>query len=634
MQDTREVTQTLTQDDEEKPKVGKEAVNLWQERVSLAKQANEDWARKEGAERITQEYNGKFEIFFNGLKGKIPVPPINEIFSFVQSDLAHTNNRDPYISVNPKKKGTVQGAKIWETVLNHDWRHLKIKEELEVEIIDKDLAGYAFHKTGWDVESKGAEEDLKIVKESLYSKRVDWRDIVWNFGAENPPYDCLWMAQRIVKPLSQVKEKYPNANGRWPLKGVQNPEVDKNAYDKATYKDDISVAVLWEIWDKQTRQIFLIAEGLNGKFLEEPRPWPDYMDEFPFLMYWDFYAPTKRRPMSSIISWEPQVHEKMVIMAAAVNHAKRWNRQMLLKKGAISNNDLDKIERGDDGAIIDYTGTGNLNENMQVLDWGSVPTDYYLIMDRLASIQRDVNGQPEFERGGVTKTTSRTEGELQMIQQGADARTNRKIDRFETHIENIARHMLAHRKGNFDYEETIRVTGETPEAVLQALGDHYDPITKMVKFDAKDIEGDYDVEVKAGSTLPLNTQTKKQILQMILKTLASLGGQPLPPTLKIIISEILREYDMKSLEEAFAVEQQQKEQAQAQAAQQQDANDEKARSQAAKNMAQTQKIGVDTEKQMLENVITTHAFETEKIARQAMGAVGQPMGGEQPDGGM
>lgn len=589
--ETPELTETLTQPADEKPKTGPQQVKLWQERVSLARQAAEDWARKEGADRIIQEYNGKFELFFNGLKGKIPVPPINEIFAYVDADVSNTYNRDPYLVVNPKA-GTPQGAKIWETVLNYYWRHLKIKEEVEPEIIDKDLVGFGWHKVGWEVETHGAEEDLKIIHESLYSKRVEWKDIVWNFGAQKVPYDCLWMAQRIVKPLEFIKQKYPAAAK---LQGVQNPEVGKDAYDKATYKDDISIGIIWEIWDKQTRQIFLIAEGINDKYLADPRPWPDYLEEFPFLMYWDFYAPGKRRPMSAIIPWEPQVHEKMVLMAAAVNHAKRWNRQMLVRKGAISDNDLDKIERGDDGAIIDYTGTGGLDENLKIVDWGNMPVDYYLIMDRLSGIERDTNGQPEFERGGVTKTTSRTEGELQMIQNGAKGRMDRRVDRFETHLENIARHMMAHLKDNFDFEETVRITGETPEEVLQALGDHLDPVTGTVKFTPKDIEGDYEVEVKAGSTLPLNKEGKMAAVKDVLMTLGQVQEQGVSPLLRAVIKEYLDGFDIKTLEEAYELEQKANdEQAQAEAAQG-DADNIKARSQAVKNVNQAEKIGAETD---------------------------------------
>lgn len=579
-----------------KPKNKKEAVKLWQERTSIAKNALEQWAEKSGANRFIQEYLGKFDIFFNGLKGKIVVPPINDIFSYVDADISNTYNRDPHISVNAKS-GTILGAKLWEAIINYYWRKCRTKEAVEPQIMDKDLAGYGAHKVGFEVETEGPEEDLKIIQDDLYSDRVDWKDIVWNLNAKNAPRDCMWMAQRIVKPLSVVKNKYPNAKN---LKGQPMPEIDKKTYREAAYKDDISIAVLWEIWDKENRERLLIAEGLKDQYLIDPAPWPDYLDEFPFLIYWDLYAPGGFRPLSAIAPWEAQVLEKMVLLAASVNHSKRWNRQLLVKKGAISNNDLDKIERGDDGAIIDYTGTGNLRDNTFILDWGQLPPDFYLIMDRLSQIQRETSGQPEFERGGVTKTGTRTEGELLMIQQGAKGRMDRRVDRFETHLESIARLMMKHLKGNFNFDEAIRITGNTPQGLIEALGDHYDPETGVVSFTPDDIEGDYDVEIKAGSTLPLNRETKTQLLEHIIQTLGQVSEQGVSPLLRTLIAELLDEFDMKSLREAFTQEEQSND-AQAQAQAENDAAMQiKNRSQAAKNVASADKIGAETDAMRLE----------------------------------
>jgi hypothetical protein len=607
-------TQTTIKD----PRTKSDKVNLWLERVNIAKKSLEDWARKEGADRFIQEYNGKFEIFFNGLKGQIPVPPINLIFAYVDADISNTYNRDPYISVNPKS-GTVLGAKLWEAIINYKWRHLRTKNEVETEIIDKDLVGFAFHKVGYEVETSGAEEDLKIIHESLISKRIDWKDIVWNFGAKNPPYDCLWMAHRIVKPLEYIKQKYPTAKN---LQGTPNPEIDKQAYDRAIYKDDISVGVIWEIWNKMDRMIYLVADGLNGQYLEDPRPWPEYMEEFPFLMYWDYYAPGKQRPLSAIAPWEPQILEFMVLLAAAINHHKRWSRQLLIKKGAISDGDLDKIERGNDGAIVDYTGTGDLNQNIFKLDWGTMPTDYYMLMDRLSDIMRQINGQPEFERGGITRTQSRTEGELQLIANGAKGRNDRRVDRFETHLENIARHMLMHLKANFDFEETIKITGDTPEEVIEALGESFDPITKTIKFSNEDIEGEYDVEIKAGSTLPLNRETKVSILRSVLQTLGNVGEAGVSPMLRTIVEEILSEYDMKSLKLAYQLEEQQNDQATQMQQQKVNALDIKAKTQAAKNVAQADKIGAEADKIKMQNVLDQNLQQFDQVAQEGEQYVG------------
>ena len=566
-------------------------VSLWHERIGNAKKSQENWADESGATRFEKEYKGKFDIVFHARNKKVPIPPINEVFSYVQADVATTYNRDPYITVNPKA-GTVLGAKLREVKLNYWWRELKTKEEIECEIIDKDLVGYAWHKVGYAVNSIGTGEQLKIASEKLYSMRLDWRDVLWNIGSMRPPMDCQWMAQRIVRPLEDIKRQYPAAKK---LEGVQDPRIDKDSYDRSSYKDDIKVGVMYEIWDAREKQILLLAEGLNDKYLTDSKPWPNYLDEFPFLMYWDFAIPNSSRPMSAIAPWEAQILEEMVLMGQAINHAKRWNRQAFIKAGKIDENALDKFERGDDGAII--TVNADVDEkSFRFADFGQLPTDFYLLMDRLQAIKRNINGQPEFVRGGVTKTGTRTVGELQLMEQGVQGRQERKIDRLETHLENIARHMDAHLNANFDFEETIKISGETPEDVIQALGEKFNPVTKTVTFTPEEIKGEYDIEVKAGSTLPLNKQNQTQILETVLQTVASAVSQgPISPFLNALIQMLLDRYDIKGLQEAYK-----EEVAQAQAAQQaqegqQSIEDQKTVAEAAKREAQAQQVNIESE---------------------------------------
>ena len=564
-------------------------VKLWHERIGIAKKAKENWADESGAKRFIQEYNGKFDIFFNGLKGKIPIPPINEVFAYVQADIAATYNRDPYITVNPKA-GTVIGAKLREIRLNYWWRELKIKEEIEIEIIDKDLVGSAWHKVGYAVNSIGTGEKLKIENEKLYSMRVDWNDVFWNLNAKRPPKDCQWMAQRIVRPLTDIKKYFPNAKH---LEGSPSPDVDKKSYESALYKDDIKVGIFYEIWDAETRKIYLIADGLEDKYLSEPKDWVDYIDEFPFQIYWDYWKPGSAYPMSAIAPWEPQILEEMVLLAQAINHSKRWNRQAFVKSGTIDENSLDKFERGDDGAVIVYNGE---SADIQFADFGTFPQDFFTLMDRLQAIKRNINGQPEFNRGGMTKTGTRTIGELQLMQQGSKGLTDRKIDRLETHLENIARHMDSHLQANFDFEETVKVTGEPPEEVLEAVKDFYDPVTKTVTYSADDIKGEYDIDIKAGSTLPLDKQTRVQVFETILQTVATVTSQgPMSPFLNALIQEILRDYDIKSLQEAYELEVQQAQEAQQQQQEQQSVDDQKTLAETAKREAQAAQVQADTE---------------------------------------
>lgn len=574
---------------EVKPKK-KQDINLWHERVGIAKKSLEDWAETSGAKRFIKEYKGDYGIVFNTRNKRVPVPPINEVFAYVQSDIATTYNRDPYITVIAEA-GSTKGAALWEVILNYYWRILKTKEELEFEIIDKDLVGYSWHKVGTTVNSVGT-DDTPDVEEYLYSNYLSWKDVVWNISSKRVPNECQWMAQRIVKPISEIKKKYKAAKG---LEGVPNPEVDDDSYKKSAYKDDIKVGILWEIWDKQNKQVLLIAEGLKDRYLEPPKPWPDYLSEFPFIMYWDFAVPGGDRPMSAIAPWEAQILEEMVIMGSAVNHTKRWNRQVFVRNGSIDDNALDKFERGDDGAIINVNAPME-DGSFKFADFGALPTDFYLLMDRLQAIKRNINGQPEFVRGGVTKTGTRTIGELQLIEQGSKGRQDRKIDRLETHCENIARHLLAHLKANFDVEQTLKITGDTPEEIIEALKENIDPETGQIIFTPEEIKGEYDVKVKSGSTLPLNKENRTQALEIVLQTVAQVVSQgSISPFMNVLIQEILRDYDIKSLEEAYQLEVEQARVAQERAAQEETVDKQKTRAEATKRLAQAREISVETE---------------------------------------
>lgn len=572
------MSKLYTEEKPEKQSTAKQ-VALWHERIGMAKKSQDSWADDSGAKRFVKEYKGDYGIMFHTRLKKVPIPPINEVFAYVQSDIATTYSRDPYITVNAEA-GTTKGAALWEVILNYYWRFLKTKEEIEHEIIDKDLIGYAWHKVGYN-SSTG----------KIYSNWVDWKDVLWNISSKRPPEDCYWMAQRITMPLEDVKKLYPKCKG---LEGVPSPDVDDDAYKKAAYKDDIKVAVLWEVWDKREKQIYLMAEGLKDKYLTDPKPWPEYQENFPFCMYWDFLVPGQARPMSAIAPWEPQILEKMVILGSAVNHVKRWNRQAFVKNGTIDDNSLDKYERGDDGSIIVYNGDG---ADIKFADFGQLPTDFYMLMDRLEAIERGINGQPEFTRGGTTKTNTRTIGELQLMDQGSKGRQERKVDRLETHLENIARLMKVNLEGNFDLEETIKITGEMPEKVIQALGQNYDSQTQTVKFTPEDIKGEYDVDIKAGSTLPLNKENRTRISEMILNTIAQVvaSGKNISPFLNAIIQSILKDSDMKGFQEAYDLEVQEKIKAAQEKQGEQSVEQQKTQAEAAKRIAQAEQIKVDTQ---------------------------------------
>lgn len=574
-------------------KASEKLLSLWNDRISVGKRYKEQVIEQNKWNTYIDQFKGIYDVVL----GNQFVPPINEVYAYVQSTKASLFQRNPYIACNAKKTGTIEGSYIWEALLNHDWAELKIKEEVEQQIDDALLVGHAWNKVGNNVTVDGSANQLRIESEKLFSNRVSWRDMLFNIGTRRLMVDTLWVAQRIWKPTDDVKKAYGARAAK--LNGSALPAIDERIRKDMLYKDDINFSPIWEIWDARERKIYLMADETSKDFLEDPKPWPDYLDEFPYQLLSFTEVSDEAYPMSDIAPWNPQVLEKIKIFTMILNHVKRGNRQLIMKKGVLKEQDKDKYEKGIDGSILDAAiGTSaDLNSAFKFLDYGQMPADYYLILDRLDQIMDKVRGQAGFQQGGVTKTQTRTEGELQLIKGGSDSRMNRKQSRIENHCQNIARHLMAHRKANLDMDMVVNVTGNEPPEILKAFEGQgiYDPKTRTFHFTKEQIQGEYDISIKEGSTLALDKSTRDQTLREVFQMSIPLASSPsVPPFLAEVVKELLKDFEIKSLERAFDEQQAAASQAQQDQSIVQESQVAKTESETQKRQAQAQQINADT----------------------------------------
>lgn len=567
-----------------------QAVPRWHDRISVSKRWRDQITEENNWERYFDELKGKYDVVL----GNTQVPPIPEMFSYNDTMLSNLYYQDPYITANPKKDSTIASAFLLEAGVNHLWGELKLKEEIELCITDTLFCGHSWFKIGNSTKTSGSGDNLTMTEDNVYANRVSWRDMYMNVGCKKPPRDNLWIAQRIYRPTDDVKKDYPRAKG---LSGSTYPSIDIKYMKNILYKEDFNYTALYEIWDSRDRMIYLIADGIMDKYLEDPRPWPDYQDVFPFEFLSFHNVPDEPYPIADVAPWEPQVKEKIKVFTMMLNHIKRWNRQLIVKMGIMNPQEVDKFEKGMDGSILYAKTTGDIQSAFKMLDFGTLPPDIYMILDRITAAINEGRGMPNFAQGGITKTSTRTEGELQLMKGGADARTDRKQDRVERFCAGIARQMVMQMKNNFDVPYMANITGKEPPEILQAFQGQgiFNPTTQTFTFDKTNISGDFDVDIKAGSTLPLDKMTRDAVLDKVMAEGVQLAQAPsIPPFLAEVIKERLRDYEIKGLDVAFDQQMQQaqgKEQAQAQSAQTQDS---KTQAETAKRNAQAQQIQIDT----------------------------------------
>lgn len=583
-------------------------VKRWQDRIATARKWRDRKAQEYGWERFISEYKGNYDVFLGSGDNKFKAPPINQVFAMVQTDISYLYFKDPYITLRPTKAASVKGAAILEAAINYYWRTLNQKEEIESQLIDADLIGHAWNKDGYFVHG----ED-----EGMYSMKVSWRDVVFNVGSRRPPYDTMWLAHRIIKPLDVVKKMYP---GTSELTGSTHPHMQEGDVRDSVFKDDIDFVTLWEVWDVNRKETCLIAEN-HPSFLKKPTKWPDYYKTLPFNLLWWYENPDEPYPLSTIAPVEPQILEEIKLFAQALNHVKRFNRQMLYKGNLMTEDEQDKFEQGNDGAMIKVETQGSIQDATKMIDYGPLPVDIYLLLDRIRQLKNTTSGQPEFAQGGQTKTATRTLGELESMADGAKTRIGKRVDRLETHIENIARNMIGHIQSNFDVKKLVKITGMPPEELIKNLGDAYDETTNSVMFSKTDVEGEYDVEVRAGSTIPLTREARMGMLREALDLIMKTNG-PIPEVAKVIVSEYLKDLQLPQLKAAFDSEQMK-------IAEVNQTKSGEITVDAAKTTAETQKRQAQARKINLESALmeAQFAMPTRLMAEQEMGVQPQEVGG-------
>lgn len=566
-------------------------VRMWQNRLQWAKDNLAQTAKLRNWDRYMEEYR----LIWRILEGRLPhaVNPINLVYGFVKAEVPSLYFRDPWISVNPRKKTdeAIARALISEVALNFKWRSKNWKQELKRAIVDALIIGHAWIKEGYQAETmtvegqdkKGEknkktpslEVDERIVNEDVFAYKLRWDDVLFNNNDSlYPPQDCRWMAFRFIRPTEALKasSRYINTQDIRPSFSLGKSQSLNDPFRNLSRRDaspamsgdlgpgDIGMSVGWEIWDKDSKQKFSLLEN-HGQFVQMPARWPYPFSEFPVSMLAFTEDPESPYPISSIAPWEAHVLEKIKIRSMEINHIKRWNRQVVIRKGTLSSNEKDKFKENIDGSVIE-SKSNNLGADFYVPNYPAFQSDAYIVEDRIDSDIRNVSGQPETRRGAQTPLRSRTYRELEALNQFAQIRVSEREDIVEDFCEDIAAKVLSLMREFFDMEHMAVISEDLKPETIQSIQSWFTKDGKpqnfkgnSIVFTKEDIQGDFDVEIRKGSTLPLNRETKRQILTSLIQS----ASQYLPPiVVESMVKELVRELGMKTVEKAIEDAEQQR----------------------------------------------------------------------------
>jgi hypothetical protein len=526
------------------------------DKIKHAEQVRKDADERYGYSRALQLYNGEFKSVSPSWMANIELIPINEVYAYVKTFIPSVYSRDPFIAVNPKGSQHILGAKILELAVNAYWRELRLKKEVRRCLFDAVFAE-GWMKTGYSADIGKEKADDPAIEpsefirnEEIFAARIPWKQMVRDPDAVDGIHDARWVAQQIVRPFDAVLRSslYENKKDLAPNFMVDYAGLTPSL--RAQQSMAMEYLSFWEVWDRDDRRVYTVAEG-HHTFLRNIG-WPYKSDSFPYdLLRFNDNA-DEPYAINLIAPWEPQLWEKMKIRAMELDHLKRFGRQLKAEKGALTRQEMDKYTKGITGSIIQYEQG---RQGPEPIPYPPIQSDMYAVENRIDLDKDNISGQPNAVRSAPQRTQSRTLGEIDRLISAFQFRQNDPTSVIEDFSAEVAYKLIGLMQQFFSAKKFVRATkkqlGDLIDAFVDEDGNPRFDGSGFV-FSKKDIQDtEFDIEVRAGSTLPLDKQGRIEAMTNILKLGPSIGVTPGDKVSRVIGKNLMTEFDMPEITQAY-----------------------------------------------------------------------------------
>jgi hypothetical protein len=509
----------------------------------------EKYRRDEGFDKTWERLRDIYRLkMFSGASGEDRI--------LVAVAFATINVIEPSVAINhPKIVVTATAeqfrdqATIAEAVVNYWWRHYDLQPEFRRAVKDFLVYGHGWIKVGYRYEEGEVERDpedmameadelavqadeyaqanpelaaslptndeiaeqiepteSEIIEDRPFVERVSVFDILVDPDATDLS-DAGWIAQRVVRPLEEVKadERYKSgARRRLESDGASVWHIE-NSKNKVTA--DAERVTLWEYYDLRRKTVGVFAESFDG-WLLDPVELP-YVYGHPFVMIRDYNVPDQFYPIGELEAIEPLQNELNETRSSMVRARKTDIRKWIAKKDALTPNAIDSLKSDRDNTVVVIEDPNiPLAEVIAPLPSNTPQAALYQHSEVvLADIDR-VSGVSEYARGELPEIR-RTATEASIIQDAANARAADKLDTVQLAIAEIGQRLVQLGQQYMTQPQTARITGMNGGEA-------------WFEFEREDIDGEFDFNVEAGSTQPKNETFRRQSALQLLQTVGPL----------------------------------------------------------------------------------------------------------------
>ena len=481
------------------------------------------WRKEEGFDQIWKRmsdlYRGRHYEYYSDADRLL----VNICFSTVNVIVPSVSVNYPKITVNAVKPEQAAEAVIAEAVVNYWWRHQNIKDEFKNAVKDMVIFGHGWMKVGYryvEEEVVPDEDDSEnvpdnqvtpqtiVLEDAPFAERVSCYDVFVDPDATSPK-DMRWIAQRIRRPLAEVRsDKRYNKSAR---ESVATMAVSRYSDDPSVRKirdKEEGYAEIWEFYDIKNRTMSVFAEG-GDNFLVKPMAMP-YAFGHPFVMLRDYDVPDQFYPLGELEAIEPLQKELNETRTQMMNHRKRFSRKWLYKETAFDTDGRQALESDEDNVMVPVITDDNLGNVISPMPAVINPPEFYNQSDLISSDMNRVSGVSEYQQGAMPEIR-RTATEAAIVQDASNARASDKLAIIERSIGECARRLVMLAQQFMTGEQAIRIVGSEAQPL-------------WLTFDRDYIQGEFDYEVEGGSTAPMNESFRRQRALQIVDAMAPFAG--------------------------------------------------------------------------------------------------------------
>jgi len=474
------------------------------------------------------------------------VIPVNIVFGIARGLIPQIYFKSPVIYNRPRPADPAQyaermlNAKILDAIDSYLIQQMGLKKTLKLIILDAFLYNIGIVKVGYHsletalspsgsevADVMGAMEELfgeppvaephqrdwynyhDLVKPDMpWALRVSPKDFVVPVGVrciEEAP----WCAFRFVRRLDEImaSDVYPMHLKRG-LRPNARVRIEGEALESPAQHGAVGVGADdeyvegWEIWDKRTRRITVVAEG-HSKYLRDEEHGLE-LDCLPVQILQlnpvgdDFWG------ISHCDAIAPQVNEYIETRTHEMYHRKMCSLKLLLDRNLLKPEEINKLQSGEVGTIVLTEGAPSAGfaalTPMMSRDIYNVAEDIFNDIRTIIGYNRNQAGEFESSRRTATEVSRVAQQNMIRDDELRDMVADFIADLFQTKI-----HKLVFQ--NWTTQRTFEVTA----------------MQGWVRVTPSRLRGDYDVQVVPDSTLPMSKEAAKlQAAQLF----QALNGDP------------------------------------------------------------------------------------------------------------